>query len=212
MAEGRNTPAAAPKCGTCSAIDGCNAGADGEGSMDETLPAAAAAAADGGAAASAASGAGGGGGGSNGAGAAAGAGGAAGGAAAGGGGGGAAAAGAGAGGCSSPSGLPDPLTFSVGPRDCVGQTLARLELQVLVASLVTAFEWSPGHMLGKMLASKTQQEKAEGEDDVAPAGANEQQAFAASVAAVQALYDIGEYHLTLQPQQGMMMLKASPRA
>ena len=37
--------------------------------------------------------------------------------------------------------LPDPLSFSVGPRDCVGQNLARLELQVVVAAMVAGFNW-----------------------------------------------------------------------
>jgi hypothetical protein len=35
--------------------------------------------------------------------------------------------------------LQDPWTFSIGPRDCAGQALARLELQVVIATLVGNF-------------------------------------------------------------------------
>ncbi|GBF98134.1 cytochrome P450 [Raphidocelis subcapitata] len=37
---------------------------------------------------------------------------------------------------------PDPMPFSVGPRDCVGQTLAMLELQAAIATLAGRFEFS----------------------------------------------------------------------
>ncbi|KAG1669641.1 hypothetical protein FOA52_010801 [Chlamydomonas sp. UWO 241] len=35
--------------------------------------------------------------------------------------------------------LKEPIAFSMGPRDCVGQTLARLELQVFIAELFSRF-------------------------------------------------------------------------
>lgn len=38
--------------------------------------------------------------------------------------------------------LQDPWSFSIGPRDCAGQALARLELQVVLATLVGAFHVS----------------------------------------------------------------------
>jgi len=34
----------------------------------------------------------------------------------------------------------DPWTFSIGPRDCAGQALARLELQVVIAAVVGNFK------------------------------------------------------------------------
>jgi cytochrome P450 len=39
--------------------------------------------------------------------------------------------------------LPEAPTFSFGPRDCVGQSLARVELVAAVAALVAAFKWRP---------------------------------------------------------------------
>jgi len=38
---------------------------------------------------------------------------------------------------------PDSPAFSLGPRDCVGQSLARVELAAAVAMLVAAFRWRP---------------------------------------------------------------------
>ena len=55
-------------------------------------------------------------------------------------GGGAGSTGGGAG--STGGGPPDPMPFSVGPRDCVGQALAMLELQAVVATLVGRFRWA----------------------------------------------------------------------
>ena len=104
------------------------------------------------------------------------------------------------------NGPPDPMTFSLGPRDCVGQSLARLELQVVVASLVAAFKWSPGQILEKMMLVLKEKQGREG---VESAGA--EQVAAAMPATVQVLYDIAQYHVTLQPKPGMMMLKAAPR-
>ena len=45
------------------------------------------------------------------------------------------------------SGINDHFAFSVGPRDCVGQQLALLELQMVVATLAGRFEWE-GDALG----------------------------------------------------------------
>jgi hypothetical protein len=49
--------------------------------------------------------------------------------------------------------LPDNLTFSSGPRDCVGQSLAKLEMQAMLATLVGHFVLSPGQHLQKQLAA-----------------------------------------------------------
>jgi hypothetical protein len=40
--------------------------------------------------------------------------------------------------------LQDPWTFSIGPRDCAGQALARLELQVVIAAVVGNFRVALG--------------------------------------------------------------------
>lgn len=42
-------------------------------------------------------------------------------------------------GCASSCELPDPYSFSVGSRDCIGRTLAMLELQMVLATLVGHF-------------------------------------------------------------------------
>jgi cytochrome P450 len=42
-------------------------------------------------------------------------------------------------GSSGNSKLQDPWTFSIGPRDCAGQALARMELQVVIATLIGRF-------------------------------------------------------------------------
>jgi cytochrome P450 len=39
--------------------------------------------------------------------------------------------------------IPEPPTFSFGPRDCVGMPLAKVELLAVVAALVAAFRWRP---------------------------------------------------------------------
>ena len=99
-------------------------------------------------------------------------------------------------------GLPDPLSFSVGPRDCVGQTLARLELQVVVAAMVAGFNWSPGKVLEEGI-NKEEMKQQEGEEGGA--------AGTSLSAAVKALYGTAQYHITLQPRHGEMLLRASPR-
>lgn len=38
---------------------------------------------------------------------------------------------------------PDPMPFAAGPRDCIGQALANLELQAVIATLVGRFRFSP---------------------------------------------------------------------
>ena len=99
-------------------------------------------------------------------------------------------------------GLPDPLSFSVGPRDCVGQTLARLELQVVVAAMVAGFNWTPGKVLEDLIR-KEERKQQEGEEGGA--------AGTSLSAAVKALYGTAQYHITLQPRNGEMLLRASPR-
>ena len=145
-----------------------------------------------------------------------------------------AAAGGGGGG-----GLPDPLSFSVGPRDCVGQTLARLELQVVVAAMVAGFNWTPGKVLEeemkqeeKKLQHQQQQGKREqmgmgeeGEDVVLPNVAEADapgergstttaSLLAGGVAeevAVGALKACAASHITLQPRGGSLWLRACRR-
>ena len=95
-------------------------------------------------------------------------------------------------------GCPDPLSFSVGPRDCVGQTLARLELQVVVAAMVAGFNWSPGHTLEELI-KRGENKRQDGEEG-------------ASSVAVKALYGTAQYHITLQPRNGEMLLRASHRS
>jgi cytochrome P450 len=60
--------------------------------------------------------------------------------------------------------LQDPWTFSIGPRDCAGQALARLELQVVIAAIVGNFrvKLGPGvdgweGLLGKRMFHTTLQ-------------------------------------------------------
>jgi hypothetical protein len=108
-----------------------------------------------------------------------------------------------AGGGGGGDGPPDPLTFSLGPRDCVGQTLARLELQVVVASLVARFNWTPGQRLQGYLDKELQEQQAGGD--------GRELGGVGSSAAVKALYQTAQYHITLQPGQGELLLQASAR-
>lgn len=71
---------------------------------------------------------------------------------------------------------PDPFPFSVGPRDCVGQSLAMLELQAVVAMLVGRFK------------------------------------FNCELRGAAELRKRASYHVTLQPEGGKMMLRATPRS
>ena len=84
--------------------------------------------------------------------------------------------------------LPEILSFSVGPRDCVGQNLARVEMQVLLAELVGHFLLQPGTKLEKKLGA-------------AGKGAN----------AADVLKEGAKHHVTMQPEDGEMWLKFSPR-
>lgn len=54
-----------------------------------------------------------------------------------------------------PSKLQDPLVFSIGPRDCIGQSLAKLELQVVLATLVGRFRFQLGPELAGGFADVT---------------------------------------------------------
>lgn len=71
--------------------------------------------------------------------------------------------------------LPDMLVFSTGPRDCVGRTLAMLELQAVVGMMVGRFRWEVD---------------AKGAED---------------------LRKRAQYHLTLAPIPGQLLLRAVPR-
>lgn len=84
---------------------------------------------------------------------------------------------------------PDPLTFSTGVRDCLGQNLAKVELQVVLATLLSRFRFHPGPQLLREaeLAAKT------GQPPIA------------------AVYALAEVHVTLQPAGGRMMLFAARR-
>jgi hypothetical protein len=111
--------------------------------------------------------------------------------------------------------LPDPLSFSTGPRDCVGQALAKMELQVVVASLVAKFELKPGAALQRAVdqqlaavSSSKAAAGAAGGSGVQGGGLTIEQERAA--AAVRGIYDMAHYHITFQPKDGLY-LKATPR-
>jgi len=50
--------------------------------------------------------------------------------------------------------LKEPIAFSVGPRDCVGQALARLELQVFLAMLLSQFRLQLAPVMGGPKAAR----------------------------------------------------------
>lgn len=132
---------------------------------------------------------------------------------------------------------PEPLVFSAGPRDCIGQSLARMELQVVVASLVSRFEFKPGDRLGRAVeaavaraCSTTGTDHSTGvaqEGGAAVQGCTGKLAEGgagsghnpsspgvgpqAAAAVLQGLYDMAEYHMTLQPTGGMWLV-AQPRS
>jgi cytochrome P450 len=87
-------------------------------------------------------------------------------------------------------GPPDPLTFLAGPRDCIGQNLAKLELQVVLATLLGRFRFGPGPELAQELAVAA----ATGQPPVA------------------ALHALAGVHITLQPLSGRMEFSVTPRA
>jgi hypothetical protein len=85
---------------------------------------------------------------------------------------------------------PDPHTFMTGPRDCIGQALAKLELQVVLATLLARFTFLPG--------PKLQQEL--------------QVAAATGKPPVAALHALAGVHVTMQPEDGEMLLLVQPRS
>lgn len=71
----------------------------------------------------------------------------------------------------------------------LGQNLAKLELQVVLATFLARFQFIPGPQLSKAaeLAAKTGQPP------------------------ISAVYELAEVHVTLQPAGGKMLLFAAPR-
>ena len=84
---------------------------------------------------------------------------------------------------------PDPLTFFTGMRDCIGQNLAKLELQVVLATLLARFAFSPGPELAVEL----------------------ELAAATGQPVITAVHALAGAYLTLQPLSGHMMLKINQR-
>ncbi|KAF6250905.1 cytochrome P450 [Scenedesmus sp. NREL 46B-D3] len=84
---------------------------------------------------------------------------------------------------------PDPHTFMTGPRDCIGQALAKLELQVVLCTLLARFRFLPG--------PKLQQEL--------------ELAAATGRPPVAALHALAGVHVTMQPEDGEMLLLVQPR-
>eukprot|EP00775_Hariotina_reticulata_P009274 gene9274-9439_t len=84
---------------------------------------------------------------------------------------------------------PDPFTFMAGPRDCIGQSLAKLELQVVIATLLARFRLAPGDKLQHEL----------------------QVAAATGQTPVAAIHALAAAYVTLQPADGQMLLKFHPR-
>jgi hypothetical protein len=111
-------------------------------------------------------------------------------------------------------GPPDPLTFSYGPRDCIGQALAKMELQVVVASLVAKFAFKPGAALQKAVSARCAE--VGGQWDASQPSSKHVQDVGSvdqgtAAAVVRGIFDLAHYHITLQPLQGML-LAATPRA
>jgi cytochrome P450 len=94
--------------------------------------------------------------------------------------------------------LPDNLTFSSGPRDCVGQSLAKLEMQSMLATLVGHFELTPGPELQKHLAAAAAAGQDAGDDEDAGVPGSEFNAVAV-------LNELSVYHVTLQSKNGMAL-------
>lgn len=86
--------------------------------------------------------------------------------------------------------LPEPITFLVGTRDCVGQNLAMVELQVVLATLLARFAFKPGPELAREL----------------------QVAAATGRLPVSAVHTLSGMFLSLQPLSGHMVLNISHRA
>jgi hypothetical protein len=105
------------------------------------------------------------------------------------------------------------LAFSVGPRDCVGQSLAKLELQAMIATLAGNFVLTPGKVLQQRLDAATAAAAAAGLDG-APAGDEDDEGDAVGFGVsnpADALKDCIMYHVTLQPKGGMV-LQFTPRS
>jgi hypothetical protein len=115
-------------------------------------------------------------------------------------------------------GPPDPLTFSYGVRDCIGQNLARIELSFLIASFVARFSWTAGAALQQAVSSRCA-EVGGGWNNGRPSsiasskqgqeGDSAEQDTAEAV--VRGVLDQAAYHITLAPRHGMFLL-ATPRA
>eukprot|EP00878_Enallax_costatus_P038498 GHUV01043771.1.p1 GENE.GHUV01043771.1~~GHUV01043771.1.p1 ORF type:complete len:120 (-),score=41.74 GHUV01043771.1:501-821(-) len=88
-----------------------------------------------------------------------------------------------------PGQSPDPYTFLAGPRDCIGQALAKLELQVVLITLLSRFRVLPGPKLQHEL-------------DVAAATGKP---------VLSAIHALASAFVTLQPADGTMMLRFEPR-
>eukprot|EP00879_Flechtneria_rotunda_P005512 GHRR01005805.1.p1 GENE.GHRR01005805.1~~GHRR01005805.1.p1 ORF type:complete len:446 (+),score=181.55 GHRR01005805.1:1961-3298(+) len=85
--------------------------------------------------------------------------------------------------------VPDPLSFLTGPRDCIGQSLAKLELQVVVTTLLARFRFYPGPKLEAELKV----------------------AAATGQPAVSAVHALSAARLTLQPADGQLLLRIEHR-
>lgn len=85
---------------------------------------------------------------------------------------------------------PDPLTFLTGQRDCIGQNLAKLEVQVVLATWLSRFRFSPGPELDREL----------------------QVAAATGQPVVAAVHALSGDFITLQPLSGSMDLRLEARA
>jgi hypothetical protein len=79
-----------------------------------------------------------------------------------------------------------------------------MELQVVVASLVAKFEFTPGAALhravDRQLASLEQKQQPE-EGGNGLSGEEQRQA-----AVAQGVFDMAQYHVTLQPRAGMLLV------
>lgn len=84
---------------------------------------------------------------------------------------------------------PDPLTFLTGVRDCIGQNLAKTELAVVLATLLSRFAFSPGPELAEEL----------------------QVAAATGQPVVNAVHALAGAFITLQPLSGHMYLRIAAR-
>jgi hypothetical protein len=88
----------------------------------------------------------------------------------------------------------------------VGQSLAKLELQAMLATIVGRFVLSPGADLQKKLAAAAPATAAAG-DEVDGDG----ELYGAAFNPADVLRDCIMYHVTLQPKGGML-LQFAPRA